>query len=224
MPITTVQNIKDRAQRLFGDADGIQIVDQDFINWANDAQEEIFNQLDGYSYSEVTQNLVANVADNPYTLPTNMVEILGVYAKRDPASTSYYPLRRLSRVETDFYLPGYRGGDYGFGTPIFWALGPNSTLRIFPNSDTAITNGLMVAYSSTPVALTALTDNLTVPTYLRQAVFDYVMMRCYEQDEDWDSADRKSKSFQDTLSVYAERHKAFSEYPHITVTTGDYYD
>lgn len=221
--ILQVSDVLSRVRRLFGDADAVQIADTDVINWCNDAQDEIFDQLDDYAWTEAVMNTVASY-DNSYSLPTNYYKILSVAVKTQASSTSYYQLKKLSLEEANLYAPGYRGSDWPQGTPQYWTDGPLNTIRLFPAPDTAITNGLRITYMSGPAALSSVNDVLSVPAYLRNAVVDYVMARCYEQDEDWNSADRKMQAFQDAVRERAERHKEAGVYPHILVSVDDYID
>lgn len=228
MSLDTVTDIQTRVRRLFGDASGVQIVDSDIINWCADALDEIANQISDLYVISVAQNVTTT--SGIFTLPADCIDVKAVFYIPVAGGTTY-PLRFVSMTELQQLVPGYVGNpnsDYSTGIPVIYTVGfttaGSRNVIIWPISDTTVAGGLVIYYSRTPTKPTTLNSILEVPNFLKQAVFDFVMSRCYEQDEDWDSADRKARSFQDAVNTYGQRIKEGTVYPSIVPVVGDYSD
>lgn len=207
MALLTAQDIYSRVTRLFGDEAGIQLTPNDVILWINDALEEIGNQNSNMPPATVQAFVNIPSADaTGYSLPASVDgdplwnSIIQVAIKRDAGSSSYYPLRYLSRLEFSQLAPGadapVAGSDYSPGDPYFYTVSDlRDRIKIYPESSLTIANGLRIIYAPVASSVSALEDTIPTPPRFRQAVLDFVCYRAYEQDEDWAAADRKLSQF-----------------------------
>lgn len=233
MALSTVDDIYKRVTRLFGDEAGIQLTEEDILNWINDGMEEIHNKVPSLpAQSSYLADLPSADAQG-YKLPVDgsgsqiWLNIQEVAVKRNVGDASYYPVRYITRQEMAEYAPGWDGDDYSAGIPVYYVLSDDRDyLRLFPESDVTISDGLRILYTPTSPSVSALADTLPIHSRFRQAVMDFVMFRAYEQDEDWAASDRKLQSFNMAVSAHFDKAGWADEstYPSIRATAEDYYD
>lgn len=220
----TVQDIVTRIQRSFGDEASVQVTNEDIYRWINDACREVVMQHE--NLLQTSGNLDSVVGQAAYTPPSNCFSINTVMyrASTDPLA-SYYALRFLNSAQMDTFADGWRGNAYGNGTPQVFTRSDDGKFTIFPPPDTAYTGGIKIVYARYPVDITGLADAIDLPAYYHSYVEHFCMMKAYEMDEDWESADRKAQLVQSTIDFNNNRDAWFGRetYPTITTGIGDYY-
>lgn len=222
MAALTVSDIFTRVQRLFGDEAGVQVVEGDVIRWINDAQRECVMQHEGLLMKEDFEDTVAGTAE--YSTPTDCF-VLNHVSYKDSSSGSYYPLRYLPLQAMNQYAGGWDGNDYSSGYPQVFTKDTNDKIILFPRPDKAITSGIKFTYSRYPIDLTDNADAIDLPHYYHSYVEHFCMMKAYEMDEDWESADKKAQLLQSTLDFNNNRESWFGRetYPSVTPMLEDYW-
>ena len=222
MSAFTVSDIVTRVQRSFGDESAVQVTEADILRWINDAQREAVMQHEGLLMKEGYENTVAGQAE--YDLPTDCF-VLNHLGYKDSTSGSYYPVRFLPLQAMNEYAGGWDGNDYSAGYPQVFTKDTNDKFILFPRPDKAITNGIKLTYSRYPVDLTSSSDSIDLPHYYHSYVEHFCMMKAYEMDEDWESADKKAALLQSTLDFNNNRESWFGRetYPAVTPILEDYW-
>lgn len=212
-----VQDVANRVRRTFGDDSGVQIVDDDIIQWVNDAQLQISIDNEELLEATATANIVASQAD--YSTPTDMNTLRSLMFNN-------FKVRGLSFAEFNEYIDGFKAtaaqGGYGNGKPeVFMVYG--GTITLFPTPSTSITNGLRIYYSRHPASVGNLADALLVPDRYHNSVVEYCLQRAYEMDENLDMAAYKKGEFATQVQKLKNQEKWTSKeyYPKITILPED---
>lgn len=223
MTAFTVSDIFTRVQRSFGDESAVQVTEADVLRWINDAQREAVMQHEGLLMSTSTLDTTADTAE--YTLPATCFTLHHV-EYRDSTTTSYYPLRWIPEAAANQYAAGWDGNDYSSGVPQVYLKITNDKIILFPRPDKTVTAGIKLTYSRYPVDLTSNSDSIDLPHYYHAYVEHFCMMKAYEMDEDWESADRKAQLIQSTLDFNNNRESWFGResYPAVTPILEDYWE
>lgn len=233
MALSTVDDIYKRVTRLFGDEAGIQLTETDVLNWINDGLEEVHNKIPGLQAQAAYLADLPSAVPQGYLLPVDgggnpvWLNIQEVAVKRSVGESSYYPVRYITRQEMAEYAPGWDGDDYSTGIPVYYVLSDdNRYIRLFPESDVTLTDGLRILYTPVSSDVSSLTETIPIHNRFRQSLLDFVMFRAYEQDEDWAASDRKLQSFNMAVSAHLASSSWANEssYPSIRATAEDYYD
>ncbi len=228
MTAMTPNDIKDRVKRIFGDESGAQVTDSDILMWINDAQREAAMQVEGMLR---TTNTVDSIADTQsYALPSAAMTLLDISYK-GPSDGSYHKLRYLSPNEMDEYIDGWDGTEFNAGDPQIYTRGQESnaigtSFIVFPRPDTSIVAAFKAEYIRYPNPVTSLGSGIIdLPEYLHLYVLEYCLMKAYEMDEDWESADKKASYIQSTLDFNNAKEAWFGQqaYPVVGTTAEDYY-
>jgi hypothetical protein len=214
----TVADIVIRVNRVFGDESAVQIQQADIIRWINDAQREAVMQHENLLPKEGTLDTVANTAT--YTLPADCFTLGAVYL-RQSTSSSYYMLRSFSRERMDSSIDGWQGPDYGTATPQVYTRGADGTITLFPTPDASVTGGLRLSYSKYAPDVVNTTDDISIPAYYYGYVEQYCLMKAYEMDEDWESADKKAAFIQSTIDFNNNRDAWFGRGTYPTITDSE---
>lgn len=216
----TVGDIFTRVKDLFGDQDGVQITEAMVIRWINDAQREAVMQHEGLLTTEGFISTVLNQQD--YTLPTDLFTLTHLYYKDDD---TYYMLRYMPVLAMNKYADGWDGEDYGTGYPVAYTRPIDGTISLFPIPDKSVTNGLKLEYSRYPTDVVDSTSALDLPQYYHSYIEDFVLMRAYELDENWEASDRKAAILQAKLDFNNNRESWFGRdtYPSVIPMTEDYF-
>lgn len=239
--LRTIQDIYDRVVRLFGDEAGIQITSDDVIMWTLDGMSTIAAELEDAKPFQWSADIDLVAGTRAYAILglagfdfKSHEHLLEVGVRQDSVSTSFYRLKFMTPKELDELIPGWTGSDQSQGQPLYWTYHNDglNNIVLYPTPDNAIVDGLRIAFTldrtlgdnSVYVATLAMEIHKFIPQYLTQAVLDFVLYRCYEQDEDWQAADRKLASFEKKVrSAYGkEAWIDRSEYPHIHTKVEDY--
>ena len=173
-PITkTFGALATEIKRLFGDESGVQLQDADIARWATEAQMDIASRLGAI---KVKATLPAVVGQGKYTFPAeNIHQVASIHF--DNKLISHVPF-----IQAESIIISSSGSTSATGTPEVWyEWGGEFTL--WPSPDTAGT--ITVYFSKYPDELT--TDNdalLGLPDKFFSTIVNYIMMKCYEMDED----------------------------------------
>lgn len=238
--LRTIQDIYDRVVRLFGDEAGIQITSDDVVMWTLDGMSCIAAELEDAKPFQWS-------ADIDIVAGTRAYQILGLagfdFKSHEhllqvgivqEAGGSFYRLKFMTLKEMDELIPGWSGNDLSRGEPLYWSYYNDqlNNIVLYPTPDTSITDGLRIAFTldrtlgdeSIFVASLAMEIHKFVPQYLTQALLDFVLYRCYEQDEDWQAADRKYAMYESKVRAAYGKEAWIdrSEYPHIHTKVEDY--
>jgi len=217
----TAGDILTRVTRLFGDESAVQIQTADVIRWINDAQREAVMQHENLLQKESFIDSVANQAT--YPLPNDLFTLGAVYY-RDSADTaaSPYMLRSFSRERMDSAVDGWQGNDYGAGIPQVYTRATEtatvSSITLFPTPAISRASGIKLLYSRYPTDITSPANDIDLPAYYYGYVEQYCLMKAYEMDEDWESADKKASYIQSTIDFNNNRDSWFGRgtYPVLT--------
>lgn len=228
MTAYTVSDIVTRVKRQFGDESGVQVTDADVYRWINDAQREIVSQHDGLLNKVAFITTIANwgsyeLGVNGY--PADLLTIKEIsYRATNDTSQVYLPLRYLTRqavreygIEHDESSPA--------GVPEFWYKGnSHTTITLYPVPEVSYTNALKIRYSRYPIDIVDSSSTIDLPEYYNLVILEYCLMKAYEMDEDWESADKKAAYVQSTINSTINREEWFDRntYPVIFPTSEDY--
>lgn len=216
-----ISDVITRVQRQFGDESGVQVTEADVIRWINDSQQEAVLQNTFLLNNSESYITVAN--QQSYLLADDCIDIR-VIRYTEPGATSSYPLKYMNIKEMDEYIGNWNGLDFVGEPQVYTRSFPGTTnIRVFPVPNHGL--GLFtVEYGRYPVNVTKQADTIDLPLYLHQYVVEFCLMKAYEMDEEWESADRKAAYVQSTLDANFARDEQLSKdvYPSIIATAGDY--
>lgn len=221
----TVTEIVTRVQRAFGDESAVQVTEADIIRWINDACREAVMQHENLLQTMAVIDSVVSQTD--YDLPADCLTVNSVLFRNSAdANASYYDLRYFSQTRMNRQVDGWQGNDYGTGTPAVFTRGVvEGKFSVFPAPDAAYVGGIKIIYARYAADVNTNADPIDLPAYYHPYVEHFCMMKAYEMDEDWESADRKAQLIQSTLSFNNNRESWFGQetYPVITTDYGDMY-
>lgn len=223
MSALTVSDIFVRVQRAFGDESGVQVTEEDCLRWINDAQREVVMQHAGLLMKEGFIDTESGTAE--YTLPTDCFT-LNFVGYRDSTTSSYYSLRWLPESAMNQYANGWDGNDFSAAYPQVYMKDTNDKIILFPRPDRSVASGIKLTYARYPIDLTDAEDAIDLPFYYHSYVEHFCMMKAYEKDEDWESADRKAQLVQSTIDFNNHRESWFGRetYPSVTPILEDYWE
>lgn len=147
--------------------------DESLLWWCNEGIRELSIVAKPQRDEAYTDTVASQTT---YTLPANTLEVLAVF----------YDNKRLRReqLESDWYDLDYLEET---GTPVSYAL-TDDTIYLKPTPDDA--KELRFFRMSIPDALTADTDSMPWSSHYDTALMFYVLMRAFEQIENFDSANQ----------------------------------
>jgi hypothetical protein len=213
------EEIQRRVQRIFGDESGVQITDEDVVDWINDAIREIYLQQDDLTIKTTTLQAVAEQGE--YNLPNGVMMIQTVSFDSDG---TYYDLRYVNGKTMSEYFNGW-DGDESTETPTYYTRGrtPN-TLLLWPYPASTVNDAIKIVYSSEGEFIETLGESIELPNHLFSTVLEYCLMKAYEMDENWEGADRKAKYVQSTIDSNYAKESWFGRqsYPVVTTMPEDY--
>jgi hypothetical protein len=212
----TVTDIFVRVVRTFGDEAAVQVEFADVIRWINDAQREAVMQHEGLLTTDLLMSTVAGQAE--YVIPDDIFALSSISFRPTP-SDSYYPLRWIPLSMLNEMADGWDGPAFGSGTPQVFTKDTGSTFTLIPTPSTTISNAMRILYSRYPNDVIDDTSTIDLPPYYHSYVEHFCMMKAYEKDEDWESADRKAQLIQSTLDFNNNRESWFGRETYPTITT-----
>jgi len=210
----TGSDVAAEVKRLFGDEDGVQIVDTDLVKWINGAQRKIVS-LNPILQRSLVRDSIAG--QSSYEFPTDRVQYV--------QSISYkgIPLQAYTYQEAQAQILADGPPEVGNGgTPIIWWSWAQA-IYLWPIPDTAEVGGLTMDYVAIPEDLVAISDMLSVPDRYFDAIVEQVMMKAHILDENWDAAGFAKGMFGESLSQLSEQENRvrINTYPTITVRPED---
>lgn len=204
---TLVQDVK----RVFGDESGVQLVNEDICRWANAAQMEIVTNNKALKAKSTT---VAVPGQASYTFPDIKIQQI------EALHYDNVRLENLPFAEAERYIISADPEQKETGTPSFWYEW-DGEFSLFPKPDSV--KQISIYYTAYPEELTGdVTEHLGVPDKFYNAVFDYVMAKAYEMDEDMNASQLAENRFRAALEnqMEDERQAQHMTYPTIIETWG----
>lgn len=200
----TYAQVSRAVKRTFGDEAGVQISNEDIVQWANDAQQAIN-----------TKNKIFKAKSTAATVPGQANYAFPVELIQQVESLTYdgMLLQNIEMATAQRTLGSSDPHQEETGDPVAWyEWAGEFTLYPVPNE----AKNLVLYYTRYPTPLTGDDQQeLDVPDKYYQAVVDYVLWKCYELDEDWNGAQLKEQQFRAALEEQAEeeREAAHMTYP-----------
>lgn len=206
-----VTDVINRVQRIFGDQSGVQVTQQDIINWINDGQEEIVINNEGLMEATATADIVQG--QDTYNLPADCSVLRSL-------RYNGYHMKRMSVTEFDLYLDGFAANPtpYGQGISTIFCVWQNQ-VRIFPQPNASTAAGLSILYIQHCATVNTTADPLTVPVQYHKALVDYCLQQAYELDEDLQKMGAKKQDFTQKMLQLNDRNKWTSQETYPTITT-----
>jgi hypothetical protein len=221
--IYSVQDIVTRVQRAFGDESAVQVTNDDIFRWINDACREVVMQHENLLQATGLIDCVAGQSE--YNQPVDCFTVNSIlFRQSDDVNGSYYSLRYLGPAQLTQMADGWQGNAYGTGVPQIFTRSSGGKFAIFPTPDVSRVGAIKVIYARYALDVTSLASNIDLPAYYHSYVDNFCMMKAYEMDEDWESADRKAQLIQSTINFNNGREMWFGRetYPTISVNYEDY--
>lgn len=212
-----VQDVVTRVKRIFGDETGVQITDEDVINWINQAQENIGLENEGLMEATAVADIKANQTEYDYPPDLSVLRSL---------SYKGYRMKYMSFAEFNEYIDGFAAepgvNPYGTGIPELFMVW-NNKITVFPKPNETLDGGLKLFYVRHPVAATNLGDSIDVPLQYHNSIVDYCLQQAYELDEDIEKANYKKSQVDEKVMKLNDRNKWVSQeyYPRITTLPED---
>lgn len=211
-----VQDYVTRVRSQFGDATGIQVSDQDILNWINDGMRDIC-----YTAQLIQTRAVADVkmGQFDYTFPTDFLTVFNI-------RHAGLVLEALSIEERDKFIQNADSPTLQTteGIPTHYWVWAN-TITLYPTPSADLASGLRAYYTRTAAKVLTITDSLDTgfPLSFHNALLDKVLQWAYEKDENWQAAQIKEGQFSTVVNKLAEdaAWNEHEEYPHITVSERD---
>lgn len=201
-------------KRIFGDEAGVQLDNADIQRWANAAQQEI-----------VTNNKAIKAKA---TLPTVIGTATYIFpaVKIQQIEALHYDNVRLENLpfaEAERIIISQDPDQTESGTPAFWYEW-DGELSLWPKPD-AVKN-LTLYFTAYATELTGDTSQLLdVADKFYNAVVDFVLMKCYEMDEDMQASQMAEQRFRAALEnqMEDERQAQHMTYPTVIDVVSDWY-
>jgi len=193
-------------QRAFGDESGVQLEDQDIIDFANQGLTEIVAEN---AILKTRGQITTTPGQREYTFPDikiARIEFLHHDKVLLPAVPFQDAQERLLEID--------RNQD-AEGTPQWW-YSYGDTFWLWPTPvDSKTVEVFFVRYPDTLSG--DLEQTLGVPDKWFNPLRDYILKQAYEMDQDWEAAGVKNQQFQQALQSQAEEESQsqFGEFPTI---------
>lgn len=183
--MTTHQNMVDDVRAIFGDVAEVQVTDDDFIRWFNDAYIKIAQNSELLVGTD-TPILTAGVKE--YSLPADFLKFYRV-------TWDGNPLLRSTSSEMDQNYGGYLPEFSGTPTRYYFKTGFPAKILLFPTPDVVSAGLLVVEYIKRPTLIAALSEGTPFPEHILPAVKKFLLSKCYELDENWQQSARLEQEF-----------------------------
>jgi hypothetical protein len=196
--------IAKRVKRQFGDESGVQVTDDDIAMWSNDAMREAVIQNNKLNIKHSFAPAIRG--QNIVRLPQleSLSAVLSV-SHRHPEGKIYIPLVYQTPSDLDKDARGwYSGVDENPFTsvPRFYSFDSTGSISVYPAPSVEDGIGYGVTYNSFFPEVETLLTNYPVAQRYFQYILEYCLMKAYEMDEDWASADRKTQYVQSALNQF----------------------
>jgi hypothetical protein len=191
----TVQDVMKVVKRQFGDESGVQLEDNDIINWINDAQDTIVNR----NRVLKAKSTIAVSSGQP-TVSFGDLRIIQI----ESVHLNGRILPNMSFVEAEQRISTVDPEGSESGTPLFWyEWAGTMTLWPTPNAD----GSLDLFYSAFPDRVSTSTDSLSLPDKYFEDICRYVMTQVYEMDQDWQGSQAKQQQFDASVNDLGEEER-----------------
>lgn len=193
----TFQDLMTEIKRLFGDESGVQLTDTDIARWGTEAQVVIVRHI---GVLKAKSTIAATPGKAAYDFPSlNIQQVASLHV--DGRLIPNVPFQQAEQLMTQSPDPS------STGAPQMWyEWGGEFTLVPTPDSPVQIT----MYYTASPEPLTG---NPAQVIGLQDTVYpmivDYVMMKAYEMDENFQASQLADQRFKDALgSQYGSDREA----------------
>lgn len=197
-----ISQIASQVRRIFGDGGGVFLVDQDFIDWTNDAIAQIVRET---KCSVTSVSATAPSYVNGLAFPARFVQMIRV-------TYNNIPLPFVSQEDLD---TKYSQMNTVADSPLFYYQNDaDQTFRLFPNASAGDTNQVTWVYSVLPADLTLVSQSPSIPERYHSDVLLYCRARAYERNQDSGAYDRAMTEFQTRISTRVSEDVAVDDsYP-----------
>lgn len=214
----TGTDVANSVKRQFGDPDGRQIVDEDIIEWINQAQQEIIT-LNGVLKQTAQTDVVSG--QDTYEYNNERIQYIeGIHYDG-------VPLEAYTFQEAESYILRYRFDAEQISQstdvkPLIW-YERAGVVYLYPKPMEDLPNGLRMFFSEQPVEMTQLSDLLATPDRYYPRVLELVLARAYQLDENWEAAKYKQSEYFNGMETLANQENVakYNTYSHITVRVED---
>ena len=198
-------------KRIFGDEAGVQLDNADIQRWANAAQQEIVTNNKAIKAKATLPTVIGTAT---YTFPTVKIQQI------EALHYDNVRLENLPFAEAERVIISQDPDQTESGTPAFWYEW-DGELSLWPKPD-AVKN-LTLYFTAYATELTGDTSQvLDVADKFYNAVVDFVLMKCYEMDEDMQASQMAEQRFRAALEnqMEDERQAQHITYPVVIETWG----
>lgn len=174
------QDVKDK----FGDTGAVQITDAMILRWINNGIRAIVAQAP-FLRETAQANILAGQSVYSLAGPFGSPRI----AQFDSLAVNGIPLKSVPFPEWQRLVTG-GSAPSAEGVPEFYTYYGDS-VTIWPAPVETVADGLTLYYAAYPDDLAAITDHLTVPDRMYNALLDYVHAQALELNENFEGAQLK---------------------------------
>lgn len=200
----TYSQVMRAVKRTFGDESGVQLEDDDILQWANDAQQAINTKNKIFKAKSTS---LSTPGQGSYDFPAEQIQQV------ESITFDGTPISAVEMATAQGSIQSFDPHGTETGVPVCWyEWGGQFTLYPVPNEEKEIA----LYYTRYPAPLTGSGEQaLDVPDKYYQTVVDYILWKCYEMDEDWQGAQMKEAQFRGALEEQGEeeREVAHMTYP-----------
>lgn len=203
-------------KRQFGDESGVQITDEDIIQWINIAQLELAQENE---FSKKIGTTSLNEGQSEYNFPD--YEIL--YTQTIYVGSKV--IKFLTFQEFQEYIQKKDGYEtQGADTPSVWTEW-GGTFTFWPTPKETKEDAVKVYFIAKPADVITLEDSLGIPDRLFSVLLMKVMVHAYQLDEQFDAANLQDQRVSNELGkmAYMPDRSSINEYHSMTILEPDEY-
>lgn len=194
-PTRSVGDVAQVVKRQFGDESGVQVDDNDILEWVNDAQEEIVTRNKILKAKSTTPSVAGQADYNWPAVPIHQIESLHFKGQKIPNMVFAAAEEKIMAADPEKSLTG---------DPEFWYEWAG-TFTFWPApADVA---NIDIYYTAKPTKIVSTADMLGVPDKYYRDVVRYVLQQAYEMDEDWTASQTKGQQFDTSLNQMGEEER-----------------
>ena len=218
----TGARIARRVKRLFGDESGVQVTNQDVIDWLNDAMTEATIQNGSINLRRKYAPAIKNSFYAKFPSSDNNLAGIHSMSYRPTKDASYIPMTFVSSNQFEQMFPDWQTKG-ATGCPTYYSGDGSGKFKVYPAPIATDGVGFSVVYNAFFSEVTDLDAVMEISPRYFQFLLEYCLMKAYEMDENWEAADRKASFIQSTLNVLHSGDSDLSQaiYPTITSNVED---
>ena len=211
IPTKTGLDVAAAVKRTFGDESGVQLVDNDIVNWINQAQVHIASSTRVLK-TKATTSLISG--QNTYSLAglnPNILQIESILINGRRIGNMSVPQAEesISRVDPLAEETGFPSFWYEWAGEItFWPK---------PNLDAEI----VIRYTALPAVMVNISDVMSVPDEFLNDVINFVLQKAYEMDENVQMMLLAKKDFDESMSELTDEERQAQNMTYETITVYD---